>query len=109
MKLARQLIRALEAESNELETADQLRRQSPQASHFSSENLSQRAASKDIGFRGGHMTEESDRMLTLLQEVAAVKEAENSHSEPDAAALRKRRKEIGDEIKQLARNKRKQK
>ena len=55
------------------------------------------------------MTEESDRMLTLLQEVAAVKEAESSRSGPDAAELRKRRKEIGDEIKQLARSKRKQK
>jgi hypothetical protein len=48
------------------------------------------------------MTEESDRMLTLLQELAALKELEDSGTRADAAAGRKRRKEIHDEIKQLA-------
>jgi hypothetical protein len=55
------------------------------------------------------MTKESDRMLTLLQELAALKEVEDSGTRADAAAGRKRRKEIHDEIKQLAGRKKQEK
>lgn len=48
------------------------------------------------------MSEESDRMLTLLQELAVLKEVEDSGTHADAAARRKRRKEIGKETKELA-------
>jgi len=48
------------------------------------------------------MTEQSDRMLILLQELAALKELGGGRSDVDAAARRKRRKEIRAEIKQLA-------
>ena len=48
------------------------------------------------------MSEESDRMLTLLQELAGLKEVEDSGTHADAAARRKRRIEIGKEMKELA-------
>jgi len=54
------------------------------------------------------MTEESERMLTLLQEVAALKEEQNSGTDADAGERRKRREEIGEEIKRLARKAKKQ-
>jgi hypothetical protein len=55
------------------------------------------------------MTEESDRTLELLQELAALKDVEESGSRHDAAVSRKRRKEIDKELKQLARSKKKSK
>ena len=48
------------------------------------------------------MTEESDRMLILLRELAALKEAQNPGTHANWAACHKRRKEIGNEIKELA-------
>jgi hypothetical protein len=51
------------------------------------------------------MTEESNRMLSLLQELAGLKEAEDSGTPVDAALGRKRRKEISKEMKQLAADK----
>lgn len=47
------------------------------------------------------MTEASDRMLILLQELAMLKEEERA-GKSDLAATRKRRKEIKEEMKQLA-------
>jgi len=44
------------------------------------------------------VTEQSERMLALLQEVAALKDAEESGS-VDATTRRKRRKEIKKEMK----------
>ena len=55
------------------------------------------------------MSEESKRMLELLQEVAALKEAGESENRADATACRKRRKEISAEMKQLAHSKTKRK
>jgi hypothetical protein len=55
------------------------------------------------------MTEESERMLTLLQELAALKDVESSGSRGDAAQRRKRRKEIGKEMKELASRKKQHK
>ena len=52
------------------------------------------------------MTEQSERMLALLQEVAALKDAEESGS-VDATTRRKRRKEIKKEMKELAASKKK--
>ena len=46
------------------------------------------------------MTEESERTLMLLQELAALNDTPDS-----GEARRSRRKQIGEEIKQLARNK----
>jgi hypothetical protein len=54
------------------------------------------------------MSEESERMLELLQEVAGLKESDESN-QADAVIHRKRRKQIGEEMKQLARSKKKQK
>lgn len=51
------------------------------------------------------MSEESDRTLDLLQELAALKDIKNSGSREDAAASGKRRREIGKELKQLAKRK----
>jgi hypothetical protein len=45
------------------------------------------------------MTEESDRMMVLLQELAALKRGEGSH---DRGTARKRRREISKEMKKLA-------
>jgi hypothetical protein len=53
------------------------------------------------------MSQESERMLELLQEVAALKEAGDSENGANATACRQRRKEISEEIKQLARSKKK--
>jgi hypothetical protein len=53
------------------------------------------------------MTEESDRTLELLQELAALKDVEDSRNPVDSVASRKRRKEIEKELKQLARSKKK--
>jgi hypothetical protein len=53
---------------------------------------------------GSHMSEESERTLTLLQELAALKDISASGKRM-TAEQRKRRKEIGDEIKQLANKK----
>jgi hypothetical protein len=47
------------------------------------------------------MTEESDRMLTLLQELAALKECDE-RTPGASGAHKKRRKEIKNEMKQLA-------
>ena len=52
------------------------------------------------------MTEESDRMLDLLQELAALKTAA-PRDNADATSLRKRRSEIGKEMKELAAEKEK--
>jgi hypothetical protein len=52
------------------------------------------------------MTEKSERMLALLQEVAALKDAEESGS-VDATTRRNRRKEIRKEMKELAGSKKK--
>lgn len=51
------------------------------------------------------MTEESDRMLILLQELAMIKDAEKRTGKMNSAH-RRRRKEIRDEIKQIAAEKR---
>jgi hypothetical protein len=51
---------------------------------------------------GGQMSEASDRMLNLLQELALLKEGEHAKTHGNVAARRKRRKEIGEEIKQIA-------
>lgn len=48
------------------------------------------------------MTEESERTLVLLQEQAALNDISDSGDSMNADARRRRRKEIGDEIKQLA-------
>ena len=48
------------------------------------------------------MSEASDRMLLLLQELALLKEAEGKGAHTNAAARQKRRKEISEEIKQIA-------
>ncbi len=50
------------------------------------------------GAKTFYMSEESDRMLALLQELALLKNAMTD----DLSAHRKRRKEIRNEIKQLA-------
>ncbi len=54
------------------------------------------------------MSKESDRMLSLLQELAALKDARRSRKSIDATTRRKRRKEIGEEMKQLAGRRREQ-
>jgi hypothetical protein len=51
------------------------------------------------------MTEESERTLILLQEIAALNDIPDAGNGIDADARRRRRKEIGEEIKQLARQK----
>ena len=51
------------------------------------------------------MSEESERMLMLLQELAALNDISASGNRMNADARRRRRKEIGDEIKQLGSNK----
>jgi hypothetical protein len=48
------------------------------------------------------MSEESDRMLTLLLELAAMKEADKETQVAKAQVFRKRRTEISEEMKQLA-------
>jgi|AmaraimetFIIA100_FD_contig_31_63703827_length_604_multi_7_in_0_out_0_1 hypothetical protein len=48
------------------------------------------------------MSEESDRMLTLLLELAAMKEADKETQVANAQVFRKRRTEIREEMKQLA-------
>lgn len=48
------------------------------------------------------MTEQSDRMLILLQELATLKEMEERPGSADAASYRKRKQEIKKEMKQLA-------
>jgi hypothetical protein len=53
------------------------------------------------------VSEQSDRAIALLQELAALKDVEESGGRHDAAESRKRQKEIGKELKQLARNKKK--
>jgi len=50
------------------------------------------------------MSEESDRMMDLLQELAALKRGE---SRVDKHTARKRRREISQEMKQLAAEKNK--
>jgi len=49
----------------------------------------------------GLMSEESNRMMTLLQELAALKKGEGAIA-TDPIAARKRRREIGTEMKKLA-------
>ncbi len=51
------------------------------------------------------MTQESDRTLLLLQELAELNDAADNGKVTDADADRKRRKEISEEIKQLAHQK----
>jgi hypothetical protein len=48
------------------------------------------------------VTEASDRMLLLLQELALLKEGDDGEVQVDAAARQKRREEIGQEIKRIA-------
>jgi hypothetical protein len=48
------------------------------------------------------VTEESYRMLILLRELAALNETQKLGTHADWAARHKRRKEIGNEIKELA-------
>ena len=50
------------------------------------------------------MSEESDRMMVLLQELAALKKTTGKGM--NALSNRKRRREIGQEIKKLAAEKR---
>ena len=45
------------------------------------------------------MSQESDRMMVLLQELATLKK---THRGRDNVTVKKRRREIGKEIKQLA-------
>jgi hypothetical protein len=54
------------------------------------------------------MSEVSDRTLALLQEVELLKEAEHPKTRANAARGRKRRKEISEELKQLASEKKRQ-
>ncbi len=51
------------------------------------------------------MTEESEQMLLLLQELAMLRKADKATG-LDAATRRKRTKEIKQQMKQLARDKR---
>ena len=51
------------------------------------------------------MTEESERTLLLLQEIAALNDMPDAGTGVDSEARRRRRKEISDEIKQLGREK----
>jgi hypothetical protein len=51
---------------------------------------------------GVTMSEESERMLTLLQELAALKDAKDAGTRADATERRKRRSQIAIEMKQLA-------
>jgi hypothetical protein len=51
------------------------------------------------------VTAKSERTLILLQEIAALNDISDSGKGVDADARRRRRKEIGEEIKQLARKK----
>jgi hypothetical protein len=48
------------------------------------------------------MSEESDRMVELLQELGMLKRDSTGETRSDAAARRKRKKEITQEMKQLA-------
>lgn len=48
------------------------------------------------------MTQESDRMLTLLQELAALKEIEERGDSVDASEHRSRKIQIRNEMKRLA-------
>jgi len=48
------------------------------------------------------MSEASDRTLTLLKELAILKEGEYPKARGKSDQSRKRRKEIGKELKQLA-------
>jgi len=52
-------------------------------------------------------TEESDRMMTLLQELSAIKKAEEGNCSGDLDT-RTRRRQISKEMKQLAAEKKKQ-
>ena len=52
------------------------------------------------------MSEESDRMMVLLQELAALKEIKRGDSQQDLVS-KKRRREIHQEIKHLAAEKKK--
>jgi hypothetical protein len=51
------------------------------------------------------MTEESEQTIVLLQELAALNDAADAGKVVDIGAHRRRREEISDEIKQLAREK----
>ena len=58
------------------------------------------------------MSEESERMLLLLKELAVLKESETQNAStepsrelPSPSARRKRKKEIASEIKRIAREK----
>jgi len=51
---------------------------------------------------GSVMSEESDRMLTLLLELAAMKDADEQTQLANAKVFGKRRTEIREEMKQLA-------
>jgi hypothetical protein len=51
------------------------------------------------------MNQESERTLILLKELAVLRDTPDSGSDGDAEARRNRRKQIGEEIKQLARKK----
>lgn len=53
------------------------------------------------------MSEESDRMLSLLQELAAMESVDENTRAANAKAFRKRRREIRQEMKQLAAQKKK--
>jgi hypothetical protein len=55
------------------------------------------------------MSEASDRTLLLLQELALLNETDNTEEHISAAARQKRRKEIREEIKQIAAEKQNQK
>lgn len=48
------------------------------------------------------MSEQSERMMGLLQELAVMKDKNEPRLKGDAGARRKRRKQIGSEMKQLA-------
>ena len=54
------------------------------------------------------MSEESVRMLALLQELSQMKDARLNMTRSEAAELQKRRKQIRAEMKQLAQQKKRE-
>ena len=53
-------------------------------------------------WRDDPMSEESDRMMVLLEELAVLKKAEGQSSRQSRLVSKKRRKEISEEMKRLA-------
>jgi hypothetical protein len=57
---------------------------------------------------GGEMSEASDRVLMLLQELALLEDGSTGKARVGAAARLKRRKQITEEIRQIANEKKKE-